>query len=140
MPGRYHPSTNPPCETRPPHIDRLLVENNRVLISERNGSAPEPFRRKRDLLRRRRVGELVPFARFRDIPVLTKPASEIASRRAEGEHARSGQKMVQRFFLDRIDTKPAAPAISGQHDPVAQALPNETKTALAIIQFAKSRT
>jgi hypothetical protein len=48
--------------------------------------------------------------------------------------------MIQRFLFNRIDTKPAAPAISRQHHSVAHALPHKTKSALAITQFAKSRT
>jgi hypothetical protein len=48
--------------------------------------------------------------------------------------------MVQRFFLNRINTKPAAPAIGSQHYPILNALPNETKSALAFLQFAKART
>src|SRR5439155_311649 len=79
-----------------------------------NRSASELFSRKRDLLRRRSICELVPFARFGDLPVLTKPATEIASSRAKREHARARQKMVQRFLFNRIDAKPAAPAIGGE--------------------------
>jgi hypothetical protein len=48
--------------------------------------------------------------------------------------------MIQRFFLDRIDTKPAASAIGREHHPLPHPLPNETKSALAFIQFAKPRT
>src|SRR5207253_4320539 len=77
---------------------------------------------------------------FGDVPVLTKPAAEIASRRAERKHARSGQKMVQRFLFNRIDTKSAAPAIRGQYHPIAHPLPDETESALSFIEFAKSRT
>jgi hypothetical protein len=47
--------------------------------------------------------------------------------------------MIQRLFLDRIDTKSAAPAVGGEHHSVATALPHETKSALAIPQLAKSR-
>ena len=48
--------------------------------------------------------------------------------------------MVQRFLLNGIDTKSAAPAIGRQNHPIAHALPNETKPALAFIEFAKPRT
>src|SRR6266568_3171159 len=47
--------------------------------------------------------------------------------------------MIQRFFLDRIDTKPAAPPIGGEHHPIPHPLPDETKSALTFVQFAKSR-
>src|SRR5882724_610247 len=48
--------------------------------------------------------------------------------------------MVQGFLLDRIDTKPAAPAIGGQHHSIARPLTHKTKTALTFVQFAKART
>jgi hypothetical protein len=48
--------------------------------------------------------------------------------------------MIQRFLFNRIDTKPAAPAISRQDHPIAYALPDKTKSALSFIQLAKSRT
>ena len=65
------------------HVDRVFGENHRIIVSERNRSAAEPLRRERDLLGRGRVREFVPFARFGDVPVLTKPAAEIASSRAK---------------------------------------------------------
>src|SRR5262249_55456026 len=58
---------------------------------------------------------------------------------AERKHARPRQKMVQRLFLNRIDTEPAASAIGSQRDPIAHALPDKTKSALALVQFATPR-
>lgn len=48
--------------------------------------------------------------------------------------------MIQRFLFNRIDTKPAAPAISRQHHSIVCALSDKTKSALSVMQFAKSRT
>src|SRR5262249_10251860 len=73
-------------------------------------------------------------------PVLTKPATEVASRRAKREYARARQKMIQRFLFNRIDTKPAAPAIGGQHYLIGHPLPDETESALPFVQLAKPRT
>src|SRR5213075_2169822 len=115
------------------HIDRVLGENHRIIVSKRNRPAPEPLRRERDLLRRRGIGELVPLARFGDVPVLTKPATEIASSRAEREHACSRQKMIQGFLFNGIDTKSAAPAISCYHHPIARTLPDKTESTLPVI-------
>ena len=64
-------------------VDRVLGEDHRIIVSERDRSAPEAFCCERDLFGRRGIGELVPLARFGDVPVLTKPAAEIASGRAE---------------------------------------------------------
>ena len=57
------------------HVDRVLGENYRIIVSERDRPAPEPLRSERDLFRRSGVGELVPFARFGDVPVLAKPTA-----------------------------------------------------------------
>jgi hypothetical protein len=48
--------------------------------------------------------------------------------------------MVQRFLFYRIDTEPAAPAISCEQHSVTNSLPNETESALAFIEFAEPRT
>src|SRR4029453_1157157 len=64
-------------------VDGVLSENYRIIVGERDGSTAESLGCERDLLRRRSIGELVPFARFGDIPVLAKSAAEIASSRAE---------------------------------------------------------
>jgi len=64
-------------------VDCVFGENHGIIVSERDRSAAEPLRRERDLLGRRSVRELVPFARFGDVPVLAKPAAEIASSRAK---------------------------------------------------------
>src|SRR5437764_13056292 len=61
------------------HINRVLSEDNRIIVGERDRSADELLRSQSDLLRRCRICELVPFARFGDIPVLAKPAPEITS-------------------------------------------------------------
>src|SRR5438093_5175796 len=132
--------SDPLLAARLRHIDRVLGENHRIIVSKRNRPAPEPLRRERDLLWRRGIGELVPLARFGDVPVLAKPAAKIAPRGAEREHACSRQKMIQRFLFNGIDTKSAAPAISRQNHSIARTLPNETEPTLTIIKFAKSRT
>src|SRR4029077_1377859 len=48
--------------------------------------------------------------------------------------------MVQRLFLDWIDTEPAASSVSREHDSVIHALPDETKSTLTFVQLAKART
>src|SRR5215471_18688831 len=126
--------------TRVRNIHRVLGENHRIIVRERHRAAAEPFRCECDLLGRSCIREFVPLARFEDVPVLTKSAAEIASSGAKREDARPRQKMVKRFLLDRIDAKPAAPAISREHHPIAHALPNETKSALSFVQLAKPRT
>jgi hypothetical protein len=48
--------------------------------------------------------------------------------------------MIQRFLFNWIDTESTASAISRKHHPIAHALPDKTKPALAFIELAKSRT
>src|SRR5438132_4873920 len=92
-------SFDPAFSTRIRDVNRVLGKNYGVIVSERDGATAKSFRCQRDLLRRRGIGELVPFACFGDVPVLTKPAAKVASGCAEGKHARSWKKMVQRLFF-----------------------------------------
>src|SRR5438132_14168376 len=48
--------------------------------------------------------------------------------------------MIQRFLLDRIDTKSAASAVGRQHHPIANSLTHKAKSALSFVQLAKPRT
>ena len=81
--GCYRDCFDSALATRLCHVNRVLGENHRIIVGERDRSASEPLRRERDLLGRRGIGELVPLARFGDVPVLAKPAAEIASGRAK---------------------------------------------------------
>src|SRR5690349_469452 len=48
--------------------------------------------------------------------------------------------MVERFLLDRIDAETRRAAVTGQHDLVVHAAPDETEAPLALVQPAVSRT
>src|SRR5262245_38863891 len=72
-------------------VDRVFGENDRIIISERDRSTAESLGRERDLLRRRQIGELVPFARLGDVPVLAKAAAKITTRCSKREHAGARQ-------------------------------------------------
>ena len=74
----YRDGFEPVLATRVGDVDRVLGENHRVIVSKRDRPTAEPQRCQRDLLRRGGIGELVPLARFGDVPVLTEPAAEIA--------------------------------------------------------------
>jgi hypothetical protein len=47
--------------------------------------------------------------------------------------------MIQRFLFNRIDTEPAASAVRGEHQSVAYTLTDKAKSALPLVQFAKTR-
>jgi hypothetical protein len=74
-----------------------------------------------------------------NVPVLAKPAAEVASGRSEGQHTRTGIKVVERLLLDRIDAKTGSPPVAGQHHAFIVSLSNETKAALIRTQFAFAR-
>ena len=48
--------------------------------------------------------------------------------------------MIERLFLDRIDTKTAGTTVGRQHDLVVSADTDETQSTLPIPEFAKSGT
>ena len=86
------------------------------------------------------VGQRVDFARFADIPVLAELAAQVAAGRAERQHRRAGQKMVERLFLDRVDAITARPAVSGEHDLLILAGAHEAEAPLPFVQLAITRT
>jgi hypothetical protein len=121
-------------------LDRVFCEDDRVIVGKCDRSAAMPPSFTGDVFGGGGVGQLVPFARLADVPVLTKAAAEIATGCSEGEHAGSGQEVVERFLLDGIDTEPAAAAIGGQDNPIVQTLSNKTEPSLAFVNLAKART
>src|SRR5262249_42740559 len=85
------------------------------------------------------VGQGVQLAGLADVPVLAKPAAEVAAGRAKGEHRRPWQKVIERLLLDGIDAKATGAAVRGQHDLSVLASPYEAEAALAFVELAKTR-
>ena len=81
----------------------------------------------------------VELARLGDVPVLAELAGEVAAGRAEGQHRRARQEMVERLLLDRVDAEAGRAAVGGQHDLVVLAGAHEAQTALALVQLALAR-
>ncbi|MEE8624806.1 MAG: hypothetical protein V3T19_05655, partial [Acidiferrobacterales bacterium] len=69
---------------------------------------------------------------FGDIPVLTELAGQVAAGGAEREHGCTGQKVIQRFFFDRVYTEAAGAAIGSQDDFIVMASTDEAQTALTL--------
>src|SRR5438105_4996270 len=69
----------------------------------------------------------------------TELAGQIAAGRPEGQHTRSGQEMVERFFLDRVDAKAARAAVAEQLDTSCLRATHEAQASLPIAQLAGSR-
>jgi hypothetical protein len=79
----------------------------------------------RDRLRRGAILNAVERARFRDVPVLAELAGQVATGRAEGQHRRAGEKVIERLLLDRIDAKARGTAVRGEQDLVVLARAHE---------------
>src|SRR5205823_6249992 len=66
-------------------------------------------------------------------------AREIAAGGAEREHGASGQEVVQRLLLDRVDAEAARAPVRGEHDLAAVAHPDEAEAALPLAKLARAR-
>src|SRR5262249_36991307 len=85
------------------------------------------------------VGEAIPLARLGDIPVLAELTAEIAAGRPERKHGRPGIKVVERLFLDRIDTEAGGAPVGGQHHLPTDVLPHEAESPLPLVQLTRAR-
>src|SRR5262249_25111517 len=114
-------------------------EDDRVVVGERDAAAPEPGRGPGDGRRCRLAGERVGLPRLGDIPVLAEPAAQVAPGRAERQHRRARQEMVQRPLLDPGHARAAGAPVGRQHDRVLLAHPHEAEPPLTLVQPAGPR-
>ena len=117
-------------------VDGVFREYDGIVVREGNAVATGVCRRLCHSLRRGPISEAINLFRFRDVPVLTEPAPQIAASSAERENARAGIKMVQRLLFDRIDAKPGCPSVAGQRDAASPRLSYKTEPPLAVPQLA----
>ncbi len=122
------------------HVDGVLVEDHRVVVGEGHRAAAELERRGGDGLRAGLVGQGSDLAALGDRVVLAELAGQVAAGGAERQHRRSGQEVVQRLLLDRVDAEPRRAPPGGQPDLAALGRPDETEPALALVQLAFART
>jgi hypothetical protein len=71
---------------------------------------------------------------------LTKTAAQVASSCSKGQNTGARQEMIERFFLDGINAKACALAISRENHLSIEVLTNETEAAIALFQNASTRT
>ncbi len=84
-------------------VDDIFGPDRGFVIRECDGRTAIANRQRDNIFRRNvRGANLIGF-RFRDVPILTKEAAHVAARGAERKYSRAGEKMIKRFFLDRID-------------------------------------
>jgi hypothetical protein len=73
-----------------------------------------------------------------DIPVLAKFAGQIATGGTKGENRGTGQKVIEGFFLDRIDAESARATIGIQYQGTLVVFPDITKSLLPLFDAAIS--
>src|SRR2546427_366365 len=78
-------------------INGVFGEDDRIIVREGHSLAAEPLRRPGDRLWGGGIRQAVDLTGFADTPILAELAAEVAARRAEGEHAGAGVKVVERF-------------------------------------------
>jgi hypothetical protein len=120
-------------------LDRVLHEDDRVVVGERDAAAAQLLRRPCDDLRRRLIREGVDLARLADVPVLAEPTAQVAAGGTEGEDRGPGQEMVQRLLLDGVDAEAARTAEGREHDLFTLAGPDEAQAALSVRQLTPAR-
>jgi hypothetical protein len=87
--GRDGDGADPALAARVGDIDRVLHEDHGIVVGERDARALQALRGVGEGRGRGGVGERVHLARFRDVPVLTEAAAQVAAGRAEREHRRA---------------------------------------------------
>src|SRR5512139_723930 len=112
------------------------MEDHRIIVGVGDTAALQLDSGTGNPLRAGGIGQDIHLARLADVPVLAELAGKIAPRRAEGEHRRTGQKVVERLLLDGIDTVTAGAAVGSELDAVFDIGAHETETALAFMELA----
>jgi hypothetical protein len=136
---RHGDSANASSMTSLRYVDRVLHEDDRIVVSEGDTAAAELASGTRHSVGRCRIGQRIRIARFTDIPILAKLAGKKAAGRAEREHGCARQKMKQRLLLDRIDAKAARTPIGREHELAAQVAAHEAKASLPLVHAAIAR-
>src|SRR5215470_17878286 len=78
-------------------------------------------------------------SRFRDVPVLAKEATHVAAGSSHAENACAGKKMIQRFFLDRIDLQRGGRTVTEAVKLSFAIHADKTKTRLPFVNVTVAR-
>lgn len=112
------------------------MEDDGIVVGVGHATAAHFDGRLRNRLRRGVVGQAVHFTRLAHVPVLAELAGEVAPRSPERQDRRARQEMMQRFLLDRIDTKSTGSPVSHQDDLILLPRPDETEPLLPFLERA----
>jgi hypothetical protein len=86
-------------------VDRVLEENDRIVVGVGDAAAADLDGRFSETLGRSTVGERIHLAGLAHIPVLAELAGQVAAGGAKRQHAAAGIEMIERLFLDRVDAE-----------------------------------
>jgi hypothetical protein len=93
-----------------------------------------------DAFRHGQFAKPLDFSRFRDVPVLTELTSQIAACGSERKNGSAGEKVIEWFFLDRINAETSAATIGCQFHLAIDILANETESSITGFKPAVSGT
>src|SRR5262249_296010 len=122
------------------HVDRIFKKNHGIVVSKSNRAAPAAHRRIGNGFRGSHILNPVEIAGFGDVPVLAELPGQLAPPAATSQDRSAWQEMVERFFLDRINTKSGRTSVSGEHDLLVLPSAHKAEPALAFVQLAIART
>ncbi len=121
-------------------VDRIFHEDSWIVVCVRDACASEALGRSGQLGRSCLIRESIHFPGLAHVPVLTELAGQVAAGRAKRKDGASGQKMVERLFLDRVDAEAARTAIGEEFDTTGFGAANEAKSSLAVVHTTSPRT
>jgi hypothetical protein len=119
-------------------VNSILGPNYRFIVSESNAHAAMGLSRSGNGIWSCNFAPSIGLPGFGGCPVLAKFAAQIAAAGAKRKHCCPGEKLVEWFFLDRIDTETGTATIRGQNNSATLVLANKAKTAVAFFQGTMS--
>ena len=121
-------------------VHRVLGEDHRVVVGERDRLAAELYRSRGDGVRARLVLQAVHLLRLRDIPVLAELAGKVAAGGAERQDAGARVEVIERLLLHRVDAEPGRAPVRREHHLGVFHLAHEAEASLALVQLAVAGT
>ncbi len=120
----------------PGDVDGIFQEDDRIVVGESQALAVVRPRGVCQGLGVSLALKPVEGPRLRDIPVLAELARQVAAGRSEGQHAGTGEKVIEGLFFDRVDHKTAASPIGREDDLVTLAFADKTEATLPLAEGA----
>ena len=85
------------------------------------------------------IAECIDLAGLADFPVLAEPTREVTARGSKREHRCSGQEVIERLLLDRVDAVAARSPIAFEDDFTTPAGANKAQPPLPLLELTVAR-